>query len=97
MERVKIIQVRPIYREGNKVMDIRIHFPKTRIRPGDYFTLDDKWGEPKLTWSEWASKYIKKTIAIPEIAMSGEVEKEIEKIVADRFRAATQFPQEDKL
>jgi len=41
MEKVKIIQVRPIYREGNKMMDVRIHFPTTMIRPGEYLTLGE--------------------------------------------------------
>lgn len=85
MEKVKIIQVRPIYREGNQVMDIRIHFPHTKIKPGDFITLgmgENERGEERLTWSQWASKYIKKTIAENE---------------AQRLVGLVQFPQEDKL
>ncbi len=65
MEKVKIIQVRPIYRDGSQVMDIRICFPRTKIKPGDYLSLgaEGHEGEERLTWSQWASKYIKKTIA----------------------------------
>ena len=93
MEKVKIIQVRPIYREGNKVMDIRIQFPRTRIKPGDFITLGEGNGI-RLTWDEWVSKYIKKTMAESGLV----VKKQIDEIVEERLKATIQFPLgEDKL